>query len=166
VPPHRRLTPSSRIVCKSQRCLRFIVPRPLTLVKQCRLWRYLSDAPVACILVFMLSKGIVASVQSACKRSQGQRSDVHTVMNPAPAPTTKVPVEDSFPDAGFVQSTAACCRVAYDEKRTALLAPCFMICSSAPCTRDNSATTRTHGRSETAIYPSDAFRTADPDRPI
>ena len=51
----------------------------------------------------------------------------HTVIKPATAPSPKVTLELSFPVGGRVQSMTACCIVAYEVKRTAELAPCFII---------------------------------------
>lgn len=49
------------------------------------------------------------------------------MINPAIAPKANVVDELSFPEAGLNVSKASCCNVEYEPKRTALLAPCFMI---------------------------------------
>jgi hypothetical protein len=49
------------------------------------------------------------------------------VISPAIAPKANVVDELSFPEAGLNVSRASCCNVEYEPKRTALLAPCFMI---------------------------------------
>lgn len=43
------------------------------------------------------------------------------------APMPNVNVDDSLPEEGCIVSRSRFCRVAYDVKRTAELAPCFMI---------------------------------------
>jgi len=43
------------------------------------------------------------------------------------APKPKVTELLNLPEAGLMYPSAACCRLEYEVKRTAELAPCFMI---------------------------------------
>ena len=49
------------------------------------------------------------------------------MIKPAMAPIPNVCVDDSLPFAGCVYLRAVCCSVENEAKRTAELAPCFMI---------------------------------------
>lgn len=100
-----------------------------TLMRQSKLFRYRVSAPAACILVLMLSSGIVESgkQESISCAPESNQGHLQTVISPAIAPKANVVDELSFPEAGFSVSKASCCNVEYEPKRTALLAPCFMI---------------------------------------
>ena len=86
VPPHSRLTPSSRTI----------------FCKQSKLCLYRVSAPVDCIRVLMLSNGIVASAHQYASSRRADRCYVQTVMRPATAPIPKVYEDDSLPEAGWV----------------------------------------------------------------
>ena len=113
------LSGRSKVSAKTQ-------PQP-TFVKQSKLLRYFDSAPIDCILVFTLSKGIVVSSISQVQKPAKATPNAQTVINPAIAPRPNVAVEPSLPEAGCVYSTSACCIVAYEVNRTAEFAPCFMI---------------------------------------
>lgn len=61
-PPHSLKVPSSRtIYCNETANLVLSTPMALTFTRQSKLFRYRVSAPAACILVLMLSSGIVES---------------------------------------------------------------------------------------------------------
>lgn len=90
---------------------------------------------MACILVLMLSNGIVASRRAVFIRQSGFPSHddtqslmgyLQTVIRPAPAPAAKVPVEPSLPDSGLTTVVKASCSAVKEENLTALFAACFI----------------------------------------
>lgn len=108
------------------------------------LFLYFADAPVLCILVLTLSSGIVESTAQHIRSRRKMAEYAQTVINPAMAPAPNVMVDDNFPVAGFVQSSIACWTVAYEVNRTALFAPCFMICGISRI--QGKSCNQTHGR--------------------
>lgn len=145
----------------------------LTRRAQWKLFRYSVAAFRLCIRVLMLSSGMVASAVFGARvnvsppkprrrRSEDALADGQTVMTPAAAPAPKV----SMGDRAFVvpeRSCSHCLIVEYDVNRTALLAPCFMICGKRDSVSRSSneavqvVEVETHGREQAAVHACDTL---------